>query len=144
MLKKHSDTQDPPPERSQQTCQSLHNFPRPSSTKTNGIYTPPSPGTTNSGIHLKKKINLLALCQPLDKAVYCKLQVSMTWALEHSDKAVTANSELAFSVGETKTHKVNQPEDGCSHYTYHSKAWRDGHLPFNLHGKWHPHINTSK
>ena len=35
----------------------------------------------------------------------------MTWALEHSDKAVTANSELAFSVGKTKALKVNQPED---------------------------------
>ena len=76
-------------------------------------------------INLKKKINLLVLCQPLDKAVYCKLQVSMTWALEHSDKAVTANSELAFSVGKTKTLMVNQPEDGCSHYTHHSNAWRN-------------------
>jgi len=47
-------------------------------------------------------ITLLVLCQPLDKAVYCKLQVSMTWALEHSDKAVTANSELAFSVGNSE------------------------------------------
>ena len=118
MLKKHGDTQDPPSERSQRTCQSLHNFPRPSSTKTNGIYTLPSPGTTNSSIHLKKKVNLLVLCQPLDKAVYCKLQVSMTWALEHSDKAVTANSELAFSVEKTRTRKVNQPEDQCTHNTH--------------------------
>ena len=113
MLKKHGDTQDPPPERSQRTCQSLHNFPRPSSTKTNGIYTPPSPGTTNSSMHLKKKLNLLVLCQPLDKAVYCKLQVSMTWALEHSDKAVTANSELAFSVGKTKTLRSTNQRTGA-------------------------------
>ena len=45
-------------------------------------------------------MNLHALCQPLDKAVTCKLQVSMTWALKPSDKAVTANSESVFSVGE--------------------------------------------
>jgi hypothetical protein len=124
MLKKHGDTQDPPPERSQRTCQSLHNFPRPSSTKTNGIYTPPSPGTTNSSIHLKKKVNLLVLCQPLDKAVYCKLQVSMTWTLEHSDKEVPATSELAFSVEKTRTRKVNQPENQCTHYTHHSTPGR--------------------
>ena len=122
MLKKHGDTQDPPPERSQRTCQSLHNFPRPSSTKTNGIYTPPSPGTTNSSIHLKKKVNLLVLCQPLDKAVYCKLQVSMTWALEHSDKAVTANSELAFSVGNSE----GQPTRGRVLILYTQlHAWRN-------------------
>ena len=53
--------------------------------------------------------NLHVLRQPLDKAVYCKLQVSMTWALEHSDKAVSATSEQAFSVENTKTLKINQP-----------------------------------
>ena len=123
MLKKHGDTQDPPPERSQRTCQSLHNFPRPSSTKTNGIYTLPSPETTNFSIHLKKKVNLLVLCQPLDKAVYCKLQVSMTWALEHSDKAFTATSEQAFSVGNIRTIKINKPEDPWTQKTHHSTSW---------------------
>ena len=57
--------------------------------------------TTNSWKENTK--NLHVLRQPLDKAVYCKLQVSMTWALKHSDKAVTATSEQAFSVGNTKT-----------------------------------------
>ena len=53
------------------------------------------------GVSIQQNIrNLHALCQPLDKAVTCKLQVSMTWALKPSDKAVTANSESAFSVRE--------------------------------------------
>ena len=41
------------------------------------------------------------LCvNPRIRQLTCKLQVSMTWALKPSDKAVTANSESAFSVGE--------------------------------------------
>jgi len=71
----------------------------------------------------RKHKNLHVLRQPLDKAVYCKLQVSMTWALEHSDKAVTATSEQAFSVGNTKTIKINQPEDPWTLKTHHSTSW---------------------
>ena len=77
--------------------------------------------TTNSWKENTK--NLHVLRQPLDKAVYCKLQVSMTWALEHSDKAVTATSEQAFSVGNTKTIKINQPEDPWTLKTHHSTSW---------------------
>ena len=50
-LKRHSDAQDPQRARPQHTCQKgLDNFPRstPYPTNTNGIYTAPSPGTTNS------------------------------------------------------------------------------------------------
>ena len=46
----------------------------------------------------------------------------MTWALEHSDKAVTATSEQAFSVENTKTLKIKQPEDLWTQKTHHSMS----------------------
>ena len=99
MIKRQSDTKDPTRARPQHTCKSLDNFPRstPNPTNTNGIYTTPSPGTTISccsGILRETQLPPLALatspvlCQPLDKAVYCKLHVSMTLTMEPSDKAV--------------------------------------------------------
>ena len=97
----------------------------------------------NSELASNSQNKLHVLCQPLDKAVYCKLQVSMTRTLEHSDKAVTANSELAFSVEKTRTLKVNQPEDQCTHNTP-LNVWSNGHLLVCSYGKWHPRTRTSK
>ena len=51
-------------------------------------------------------------CQPSDKAVYCKLRVSMTWTKEPSDKAVYCQLRVSILPKKIiKLHVLCQPLD---------------------------------